>query len=181
MPLHDSYGNGVKLMNKEKKIFTFQGESYTSYYQLEKVMNIPRRTIQYRHEVKGIPLDDVPNFIPEPPEKRFGTKFYFPNAQKDNETKNELDRVIAYPKCPSIYIGEDSEREEASKENYIKWVKNAPITLIKRELKLSEEQLRHLVRLEESKYFYATATHEIEKRVVRQQIDSINKVIKEHE
>lgn len=169
-------------MEKTEKIFLYKGKNYSSYYQLEKVMNISRRTIQYRHEVKGIPLDEVPNFVPEPPEKRFGEKVYFPNARKEKEASNikdELERIITYPKRPSIYIGEEMEREDDSISNYNKWVQDAPITLIKRELHQCEEELKRLVEQEKGKYFYGTETHDIEKRVIERQVGSIKNILKE--
>lgn len=166
-------------MVKGDKVFTFQGESYTSYYQLEKVMNISRRTIQYRHEVKGIPIDEVPNFVAEPPEKRFGEKVYFPNALTNKESKtteNELEKIINYPKEPTLYVGEDEERYRVSKQKYIEWLENAPITLLKRELRLYEYDFKHANARENDKYFYATTQHDNEKRLIEKRIIIIKEV-----
>ncbi|HCT2561778.1 TPA: hypothetical protein OT928_002347 [Enterococcus faecalis] len=163
--------------NDRKKVFVFQGNEYTSYYQLEKVMGIARRTIQYRHEVKGIPIDEVPNFVPSPPEARFGKKVYFPNKLENNKhIEDELKKIVEYPKEPILYIGEDREREKESKKKYISWLKEAPKTLIKRELRISEEELRHLIDREKGKYFYATTLHENEKSLIEQRIAIIKQV-----
>lgn len=143
-------------------------------------MGISRRTIQYRHEVKGIPIDEVPNFVPIPPEKRFGEKVYFPNTLKNNASfENELKRIVDYPKEPILYIGDDKEREKESKDNYILWLKNAPETLIKRELRISEEELKHLIERETGKYFYATTLHESEKSLIEQRIAIIKQISEE--
>lgn len=163
-------------MVKGDRVFTFQGESYTSYYQLEKVMNIPRRTIQYRHEVKGIPIDEVPHFVAEPPEKRFGEKVYFPNTLSNTDDKvshNELDKIVEYPKEPMLYAGEDTERYEASKNEYTEWLVNAPVTLLKRELRTCEDDLEHFIARENDKYFYATTRHDNEKRLIEKKIEII--------
>lgn len=171
-------GSILEASNK-KKVFIFQGNEYTSYYQLEKVMGISRRTIQYRHEVKGIPIDEVPNFIPIPPEKRFGEKVYFPSKRREEDIEIELKKIVDYPKEPTLYIGGDEKRERESKNSYISWVKNAPEALINRELRIYEEELKHLIEREKGKRFYVTTLHENEKMLIEQRIAIIKQVAEE--
>lgn len=164
------------------KNLRFQGKVYSSYYQLEKVMNIPRRTIQYRHETKGIPLDQVPNFVADPPEKRFGRKLYFPKVDQQEQPfamQEELDKIINYPKAPDFYVGDDKKREDESKARYIEWLKDAPETLLKRELKIYEGDLQQLINRENSRYFYTTSLHDNEKNRVKQRISIQKKVLSE--
>lgn len=166
-------------MEKRGKVYIYQGNSYTSYYQLEKVMNISRRTIQYRHEVKGIPIDEVPNFVAEPPEKRFGEKVYFPNTLSnadDKVSQNELDKIVEYPKEPVLYAGENTERFELSKNEYTEWLVNAPMTLLKRELRVCEDDLERFIAKENDKYFYATTRHDNEKRLLESKIGIIKDI-----
>lgn len=164
------------------KNLKYQGKVYSSYYQLEKVMNISRRTIQYRHETKGIPLDQVPNYVPEPLEKRFGKRTYFPKKQQQNQTlavQEELDKIINYPKSPDFYVGDDKKRENESKQRYIEWLKDVPETLLKRELRIYKEELQKLIDHENSNHFYTTSLHDNEKKKFKQRIDIQKSVMSE--
>src|SRR5699024_11643753 len=82
----------------------------------EKIMGIPRKTIQYRHETIGIPIDDIPNFKAKPPIERFGEKRYFPERKQNKsvEVEDELKRIIEYPDSPGFYI--DSNNQDRTEE-----------------------------------------------------------------
>ncbi|WP_132981530.1 hypothetical protein [Pediococcus pentosaceus] len=163
------------MRTKELK---YHGELYSSYYQLEKVMDIPRRTIQYRHETKHIPLDEVPDFVPDPLVKRFGEKTYHPK-KLNNQT--ELEKIIEYPKAPDWYLGDDKKRESESRDKYINWLEKAPETLLKREIRIYENELQVLVDRENSKYFYATNLHESEKQTLEKRIEIQKNVLNKRE
>lgn len=160
--------------------YIFQGERYSSYYQLEKVMDIPRKTIQYRHETIGLDLDDVPGYEPLPPIERLGKKTYFPEKKSKNND-DELNKIIEYPKAPDFFIDSSEERTEERKREYTSWLMEAPETLLKRELRINEKDLQELLNEEAKEYFYASTYHEDEKEKTRTAIDVIQQVIKERE
>lgn len=163
--------------------FIFKGEKYSSYYQLEKAMGIPRKTIQYRHETIGIPIDDIPDFKPKPHIERFGKKVYFPQRkQKNKDVEYELKQIIEYPNSPDFYIdSSNQDRTEERKEKYTEWLINAPETLIKRELRIYEGDLQKLLEEEENQYFYASTHHEDEKEKAEIAIQIIHEVIEKRE
>jgi len=159
----------------------FQGESYSSYYQLEKVMNIPRKTIQYRHETIGIPLDDVPSFQPKPPLERLGEKRYFPKKQHKNSANNEeLNRIIEYPKAPDFIECSDEYEAEVEQE-YQSWLMNAPVTLVKRELRITEKKKQALLDHEEKmgSLLFDPESHEQSKNRADKASEMIQQIIEE--
>lgn len=161
--------------------YIFKGEKYSSYYQLEKVMGIPRKTIQYRHEVIGIPIDDIPDFKPKPLIERFGEKRYFP-ATKDEDIQAELQEIIEYPKSPEFHIDENNaDRTEKSKEKYVDWLIDAPKTLLKRQLSIYERDLKALLEEEKKQYFYASTYHEEEKEKANITIKIIRDILDKRE
>lgn len=164
-----------------EKEYIFKGESYSSYYQLEKVMKIPRKTIQYRHEVIGLSLDEVPEYTPKPPLERLGEKRYYPVSNKERKDNNEdeLQKVIEYPKSPGFFVDDNADRTEERKQEYISWLENAPETLIKRELRICEKDLQELENKEEQESFYIFASpyHEEEKDQAEKTIQVIKEVI----
>lgn len=166
------------------KDYIFKGKRYSSYYQLEKIMGIPRKTIQYRHETIGIPIDDIPDFKAKPPIERFGEKRYFPERKQNKsvEVEDELKRIIEYPDSPNFYIDSNNQdRTEERKEKYMEWLMSAPPTLIKRELRIYEGDLRGLIEEEENQYFYASTYHEDEKEKAEIAIQIIHEVIEKRE
>lgn len=166
------------------KDYIFKGKRYSSYYQLEKIMGIPRKTIQYRHETIGIPIDDIPDFKAKPPIERFGEKRYFPERKQNKsvEVEDELKRIIEYPDSPDFYIDSNNQdRTEERKEKYTEWLMSAPPTLIKRELRIFEGDLRRLIEEEENQYFYASTYHEDEKEKAEIAIQIIHEVIEKRE
>lgn len=146
-------------------------------------MGIPRKTIQYRHETIGIPLDDVPNFKAKPLIERFGEKRYFPDRKSKNKNiEDELKQIIEYPKSPDLYIDSSNEERTAeSKEKYVEWLMDAPKTLLQRELRIYEEALNGLLAEEENKYFYASTYHEEEKEKSEIAIQIIRDVLEKRE
>lgn len=163
-----------------EKSYTFKGEEYSSYYQLEKVMGIPRKTIQYRHEVIGIPIDEVPDFKPKPPIERFGKKNYFP-VSKSKGTEDELKQIIEYPKAPDFHIDSNQERTEEGKAKYAEWLLNAPEALLQRELRIYEVDQERLLAEEENKYFYESTYHEEEKKKTETAIQIIHDIAAKRE
>src|SRR5699024_7448010 len=140
------------------KDYIFKGKRYSSYYQLEKIMGIPRKTIQYRHETIGIPIDDIPDFKAKPPIERFGEKRYFPERKQNKsvEVEDELKRMIEYPDCHKCDIDSNNQdRAEEIKEKYMDALISAPTRLIKREVRIYEGAWRGLIEEEENQYFYA--------------------------
>lgn len=154
----------------------YQGVEYPSYYQLEKVMNLPRRTIQYRHEKKGIPIDEILNFTPDSPVERFGKKVYFP-LKKDGKKQDDLQRIIDYPKAPQFKNRADLGADEVQKGAYISWLEDAPEALLKRELQIYSSDLVVMNDLENAEYFYETATYQSEKKLLIERISAIKSVI----
>lgn len=154
----------------------YQGVEYPSYYQLEKVMNLPRRTIQYRHEKKGIPIDEILNFTPDSPVERFGKKVYFP-LKKDGKKQDDLQRIIDYPKAPQFKNRADLGADEVQKGAYISWLEDAPEALLMRELKVHLSDLTEMNDLESSKFFYKTTTYHSEKMLLIDKINAIKSVI----
>lgn len=172
-----------KLKEREllENTYTFKGETYSSYYQLEKVMGIPRKTIQYRHEIIGLSIDDIPDFKPKPLIERFGEKKYFPKP-KGEDIENELKKIIEYPKSPEFHIDSNNEdRTKERKEKYAKWLINAPKTLIHRELRIYEGDLKVLLEEEKNQYFYASTHHEEEKEKAEIAIQIIHDILDERE
>lgn len=144
-------------------------------------MGISRKTIQYRHETIGIPLDEVPDFKPRPRIENFGDKRFVPVAKKKN-TEDELVQIIEYPKAPDFSIdSNDQERTEVIKGKYAEWLLNAPETLVKRELFIYKGVLERLLAEEEDKYFYASTYHEEEKEKTEGAIQIIRDIAGERE
>lgn len=166
-----------------KKEYIFKGESYSSYYQLEKVMKIPRKTIQYRHEVIGLPLDEVPEYKPKPPIERLGDKRFYPVPKHEKSNDEELKKIIEYPKAPNLYLEEkDTEEEKETKKNeYRAWLIHAPETLIKRELNINKNALNDLLEEEKKPYFYGSIFHNENKESVDEAIKIVSSVLEEKE
>lgn len=170
-----------------KKEYIFKGESYSSYYQLEKVMKIPRKTIQYRHEVIGLPLDEVPEYQPKPPIERLGDKRFYPVPKREKSNDEEHKKIIEYPKAPSLYLEQkDTEEERETKKNeYRAWLIHAPDTLIRRELSINEKDLTALIEEEKKTYFYGSfmyeEMHEEMKDSAEETIKIIRSVLEEKE
>lgn len=166
-----------------KKKFMFKGKEYSSYYQLEKVMGIPRKTIQNRHEVIGIPIDEIPNFRPKPPLERFGDKrivFASSSSKKKKFNNEELKKIIEYPRVPDFRIdGNDEDRTEEEKRKYEKWIQDAPETLLKRELHLNKKDLARLLAGEKEIYFFPSPFHEEEKQTAEAAIKIIQGIAAE--
>lgn len=166
-----------------KKKFIFKGKEYSSYYQLEKVMGIPRKTIQNRHEVIGVPIDEIPNFRPKPPLERFGDKrvvFASSKKKKFNNSDEELKKIIEYPRVPDFRIdGNDKERTEEETRKYEKWIQDAPEILLKRELHLNKEDLARLLAGEKETYFFPSPFHEEEKQTAEAAIKIIQDIAAE--
>ncbi|HFD1725297.1 TPA: hypothetical protein QFM54_001870 [Enterococcus faecium] len=160
------------------KELVYQGVSYSSYYQLEKIMGVSRRTIQYRHEKIGIPLDEVPSYVAKPPMERLGIKPSLANKNENKRTTkvDELQAIIDYPKAPEIYIGEDEKRVKESLESYKKWLSEAPKTLALREQKLYQTELNLLIKEENEKWFYASTLHESQKKAKILALEAIKDV-----
>lgn len=163
---------------EKKRKFIYKGEEYTSYYQLEKVMKLSRRTIQYRHETKGIPIDEILNFIPSSPVERLGKKVYFP-TRKDEKKQNDYQRIIDYPKAPQFKLRDDLGDFGVLKDDYILWLEDAPEALLKRELQIYSSDLVVMNDLENAEYFYETATYQSEKMLLIEQIRAIKSVIED--
>lgn len=125
-------------MKQRNKLY-YNGEEYPSYYSLEKKMGINRKTIQYRHEKLGIPLEQVPDYVAKPPQERFGGKNI--RSRKNDEIEN----LITYPErpnLPDVYILSNEYKKE--KQRYIKWLSYAPEILLKREAYLINERRKEL-------------------------------------
>src|SRR5699024_450000 len=151
---------------------------------IEKIMSIPKKTTQYNHETIRIAIDDIPDFKANPPIERFGEKRYFPERKQNKsvEVEDELKRIIEYPNSPNFYIDSNNQdRTEERKEKYTEWLMSAPPTLIKRELRIYEGDLRGLIEEEENQYLYASTYHEDEKEKAEIAIQIIHEVIEKRE
>src|SRR5699024_419787 len=103
------------------KDYMFKGKRYSSYYQLEKFMGIPRKTVQIGDETIGIPSDDIAGFNAKPPIERVGEKRYFRERKQNKsvEVEDELKRIIEYPDSPDVYIdSHNQDRTEERREKY---------------------------------------------------------------
>lgn len=158
----------------------YKGHEYTSYYQLEKVMGIPRRTIQYRHETLSIPLDDVPNFKPKPLIERFGQKVYFPEKKKSNGSV-DVETIIEYPRAPSVYVGVNESKIQESLDSYKNWLNEAPEILILREQHMFKTELELLQEKEKDKWFYASNLHDVEKKSKSATLDLIHDIMEKRQ
>lgn len=132
-------------------------------------MGIPRKTIQYRHEVIGLSIDEIPDFKPKPRIERFGDKrMVFAPSENSTDKKfddEELKHIIEYPRVPDFrFDSDDDESTEQEKKEYAEWIENAPEILIKRELFLNENELEDLIAGEKEIYFFASPFHEEKKQ-----------------
>lgn len=114
-----------------------------SYYQLEKEMGIPRKTIQYRHEKIGIPLEDVPNFVPSSPSERLGISSANKIDRKDDNTKNIDQEIVLYPEAPHFDFESSSDETKEKLKLYIIWFREAPTVLLLREKQIIKTRLNN--------------------------------------
>ena len=127
----------------EKKEFIYNGKTFTSYYQLEKKMGISRKTIQYRHEKIGLPLEEIPYFIPKRPIDRLGVIQANKGIKEKSIEKNVEQDIILYPEAPEFDFGSSSEETKGQIKLYIIWLREAPEALLLRELHISKTKLRN--------------------------------------
>ncbi|MBC2242223.1 hypothetical protein [Listeria booriae] len=171
--------NKVIFLEEEERILEYRGQRYTSYYQLEKVMGINRKTIQYRHEVKGLPLEEVPDFSAGNAIDRFGDKRIIHVSCKKKTLAN-WNEVIEYPENPQLHFsGSDPEKTAISIEKYQKWLEDAPEVLILRERYIQQIRFQELQESEKSKYFYASTYHEEAKTTAEKAIEIVNEILNE--
>lgn len=172
-------------MRKIEKELIFRGEIYSSYYQLEKVMNINRKTIKYRHEKLGIPLDGVPDYVTIPLQERWnGKRLEFTRTKEKQKEMNELDykNIIEYPEAPQIYFSSiHPQKINDSIAKYKNWLINAPETLVLREKNIYQVKLNNLKERENEKFFFASTYHEEEKKKAENALQTINIVLKERD
>ncbi|WP_088841001.1 hypothetical protein [Listeria sp. ILCC797] len=171
------------MVEKEKKELIFKGKTYTSYYQLEKVMGIHRTTIKYRHEKIGIPIDEVADYVAPPRIERFkGNMINLiasdSGSKKEKRKDFDMNEIIEYPETPQLYFSDsDPKRTSDSEKTYEKWLLGAPDILILREKNLHNTKLEELNESEKNSFFYASTYHEEAKSKSENALNIINSVM----
>ncbi|MDT0111610.1 hypothetical protein QJV45_14095 [Listeria booriae] len=162
--------------------FVYQGKIYSTYYQLEKVMGINRRTIQYRHEKLGLTLDELIHYEPEPKINRLGDKRFIPQKKKETPIFADYEAIIHYPKVPEWQvISNDQEKTEASKASYSEWLEEAPEVLVLREKIIYQKDLEKMLEEEKGKYFFASTYHEEAKQKIEIALALIENILEKRD